>query len=113
MRDVGSNQLDVSVRWSDHSCVLAVAGELDIATVDVVNEAVSAALDVTSQLIIDLERVSFADARSVASLARSARLAERRGKSIAVRNWPPSIERVLVVFPEVGDSLGQLAARRW
>lgn len=106
MRDDAPNKLELSVSWHDGSCVLAVAGELDIATVGPLAEAASAALDVSNELIIDLEGVDFADVRGVASLVGSARAADRSGKRLAVRNWPSSMHRIVDVIPNARGLLG-------
>lgn len=98
------HQLDVSIAWEDDGCVLAVGGELDIATEGVLDNALSAALEVADDLTVDLGRLTFADSAGVAMLARWSRSAAEAGQQITVRNCPPSVELIADVV---------LDARQW
>ena len=96
-----SNQLHLSVAWDDAGCLLAVGGELDIATEAFLCEALAAALEVADELTVDLDGVAFADCVGISVLSRASRTAELAGKRLTVRNHPSSVERIAEVVPAV------------
>jgi anti-sigma B factor antagonist len=70
---------------SDGYEVLAVAGELDIATAPRMLSALNEALaDVANPLIVDLSRVVFMDSTGLALLMNARRRVRRRGQGFAI-----------------------------
>lgn len=96
-----SKQVQLSVAWDDDRCLLAVGGELDIATEAFLYDALTAALAVAGELTVDLDDVTFADCAGISVLSRAARIAHREGKRLTVRNHPPSVERIAEVVPSI------------
>jgi anti-sigma B factor antagonist len=78
---------------SDDSRELTVRlhGELDVATVPSISEAIeSARVDGSSSLVMDLRDLSFMDSSGIALLVRLA----NRAESVQVRNPSPNVRRV-------------------
>ncbi len=81
---------------SDDSCQITVRlhGELDVATVPSVSEAIESTIDHRpSGLVVDLEDLSFMDSSGIALLVQLA----NRAESVRVRNPSPNVRRVLEV----------------
>lgn len=86
--------------------VLRLAGELDVSTCDLVREAVLALLDTEQRAVIDLDQVSFVDFRGLDPLVECRQMAVEKGWAFELRNLPPSMTKLLELFPELVDGLG-------
>lgn len=79
--------------------ILALVGEMDIATTSVLRERLNAALSATTgphrQLIIDLSGVSFCDASGLALLVGTYRRARIAGVSLRLAGPQPQMMKVL------------------
>lgn len=85
-----------TVRAENSAMVVDVAGELDLATAPLLEDALMSAppgLDI----IVDLEHVSFMDARGVTALITAERHIRSHGASLRVRNAAPHVERVIEI----------------
>ncbi len=90
---------------SDGYEVLAVAGELDIATAPRMLSALNEALaDVDCPLIVDLSRVVFMDSTGLALLMNARRRVRRRGQGFAIVCPGGPISRVF----EIADMVESL-----
>lgn len=81
------------------SVVLAIAGEIDLATADTLIEAVSSILAAKGvrRLVLDLGEVRFLDARGVAALVTAHQQGAGRGVAVLVINCQRSPMRVLEI----------------
>ena len=87
--------LSVTARWDHRVCVLAVGGELDLATVPVLAEQAAAALRQSAErLIIDLSGLEFIDSGGVRALAEVTRAAPGR-PPVLVRGAGRRVRRLL------------------
>jgi anti-anti-sigma factor len=76
----------------DGSVVIALDGELDIATADELNAAVESALAaVTTCLVVDVERLGFADSSAIALWVKWSLRVPR----VEIRNARPIVRRVI------------------
>jgi anti-anti-sigma factor len=81
-----------------HRAVLAVSGELDLATVDRLQTAVEAAIaSGAAEVWVDLSHVGFMDSTGVRLLLSARALLRARSKSLAVICPPGPVRRVLEV----------------
>jgi anti-sigma B factor antagonist len=84
--------------------VIAVDGDVDLASVSEIQAHVDAALaDGDCRLVIDIEHVHFLDSSVLHTLFRTLRRVRRAGGDIAIVCVDPSILRVLEVFGLTGQ----------
>ena len=90
-------EFDVSrTELPDRGTVLAVEGELDMATAPVLEEALADA-GFAERLVVDLTACTFVDSSAVRVLVSSGRDSEAAGGSIALVVTNPGILRVLEI----------------
>ncbi|GLY88293.1 STAS domain-containing protein [Actinoallomurus iriomotensis] len=76
--------------------VLAISGELDIASTSALQDRITSVLDDTVMpLIIDLSDVSFCDASGLRMLVTVRRRAHDRGRAMALSGPRPNVRRLL------------------
>lgn len=99
----------VSVGWDGDVCVLHVEGDLDLAAGDLLRDAVVGAVAAGSgsQIVVDLDEVSFIDCRGMAAVLDAQALARRNGRALSVRNTPGSARRLAGVFPAGWEQLAE------
>ena len=99
-RDVGEDSPSIEVREIrvGHRAVLAVSGELEIATADTLREAVEGAIaSGAAELWVDLTHVRFMDSSGLRVLLSAQTLLRGRSKSLAVICPPGPVRRVFEV----------------
>jgi anti-anti-sigma factor len=102
--------LSVGHSRDEHGTVVAVVGEIDISTVELLNRELAVAADADAgPLIVDLGGVVFMDSTGLRTLVEAADGAERRSQGFALYRVPMAVGRVLQVtkldarFHEVPD----------
>lgn len=78
----------------DGVCV-AVAGEVDIDTAPRMRRALDAALEESSQVVVDLGAVTFMDSSGLSALIASQQRADAAGASLRLRHVPAMVLRLL------------------
>ena len=90
----------LTIRSERHDCthVIAVAGELDVATAQRVEDALRTveATDV-EQVIVDLAGLTFVDGNGVHLIARAEERCRTTAKRLGLRPGPPQIQRVFAL----------------
>ena len=82
----------------DGHVTLTVRGDIDIATIDQLEDARGAALSrEPRRLLIDLREVGFVDSSGLKFLIDTRRLAEREGWELALRRPGPGAMRVFTI----------------
>lgn len=83
----------------DSGVTLAVAGEIDLATVDRFASAMTELLagGQLTRLVVDLDQVTFMDSSGVAALVAASRLAADTGAGFMIVNCRDTIRRVLEI----------------
>lgn len=75
--------------------VIAVAGELDIATAPLLRNAITRSLGRRcTQVSLDLRELTFVDAAGVQALARAQAEAAVRGAHLEITEWSWALERI-------------------
>jgi len=87
----------VSVGAGHRTVRLAVSGEVDLATVDQLDRALSAAQRDAELVTLDLRRLRFMDCQGLAVVMSAATRAQVNGARFRVVRGPPAVNRVFVL----------------
>lgn len=79
----------------DDAVVVAVAGEIDMATAGLFWQALEHACERSGRVIVDLTDTTFIDSSGLAVLVRAHKLLDQRADSVVVRAPSPTIRQVL------------------
>lgn len=82
---------------SDGTCVVSVAGEMDLAVVAEFLELVLGCLDRAEALELDLQGVTFIDSSGLGALVRVRKEADNRGKRVSLVNVSAATHRLLEI----------------
>jgi anti-sigma B factor antagonist len=93
MSDVGD--FAVSIRRTPTEVIVAVDGEVDLSTASLLREALGSIDEV--DVAIDAAGLSFIDSSGLSVLVGAAKRLASAGHTLAVRNAPKSIRRVLEI----------------
>jgi anti-anti-sigma factor len=75
---------------------IAVAGEIDVATVPQLEQALSTRVDTAAEFHVDFSGVDFCDLRGLAAIIRVGRRL-RRGRRLIVHGLPEALRRAMVI----------------
>ncbi|MGH2554645.1 MAG: STAS domain-containing protein [Actinomycetota bacterium] len=90
-----SDHFSVQVILEGEVAQLLLSGELDVATVPLLEDHLTAAeADGAKTILIDLALVTFMDSSGLHSFVRAARRAGERGKRLAFANCPDAVRKV-------------------
>jgi anti-sigma B factor antagonist len=102
-------QLRVEVHRSADHVVLALNGELDLASAQLLQREVeSAEIAAAPRLVLDLEGLDFIDSSGLRVLLSAYERARERGQEFAVTRGSPQVQRLLAIT-RVGERLGIVA----
>ncbi|MCZ0984371.1 STAS domain-containing protein [Streptomyces diastatochromogenes] len=88
--------IDIKVQTTDQgSCLVSVAGELDVVTAREVRLALHAAIDHHDRIVVDLGRLHFCDCAGLAALLAANRAARARGVEMRLRAIPHALARII------------------
>lgn len=93
---VGDGPFDLRVESDGDSTVVWAAGELDLASVPALRDALLRAVD-AGDVVFDIGDVDFCDASTLGVLVGATKRARARGSRLVVRRPPPTIRRVIDV----------------
>jgi anti-anti-sigma factor len=96
------DHLTIDVRDVDDACVLALAGELDLASSPSLVERVEAVLPDGRPLVLDLRELTFIDSTGLGAIAGIERSAEKAGTTLKLVPGPSSVQRVFDVSGTAG-----------
>ena len=91
---IPDDELTIRVRHAPRYALVAIAGEIDIATVAGLRERLVALAVGGRPLVADLDQVSFIDAAGLGALACAARLAAEHGSGLHVVCARPQVRRL-------------------
>ena len=95
----------LEVRAQGRATVIAVSGELDLASSPALQEELDRVAASDSQLlIIDLRELDFMDSTGLSVLVRAHQRAEEQGRQLAMVKGPQQVQRLLSLTG-VGDRL--------
>jgi anti-anti-sigma factor len=97
-----------SAPTGDGGMDITIFGELDLATIEPVKEAVDKALATTGHVVIDLRACPFVDSSGIAVLAHAAIGLREQGRDLLLRGVQARVERTLDVAGLTSSNLLQL-----
>jgi anti-anti-sigma factor len=89
-------EIDSTFLARDVLC-LSVAGDIEMASTDVLDEAIARALAIhgIARVVLDMQRTTFLDSTGVRSLLLANQAASQSGIAFRIMNTPPIARRVL------------------
>jgi anti-sigma B factor antagonist len=90
----------LDVRRADQRLVVTVNGDLDLATADLLRDAIVGRLDedpTLASVVFDFTHVAFLDAYGIGVLVKLQMHAASRNGTVTVTNPQPMVERVLTI----------------
>jgi anti-sigma B factor antagonist len=84
----------LEVRSQGKATIIAVSGELDLASSPALQEELDRAAD-SEMLIIDLRELDFMDSTGLSVLVRAHQRAEEQGRRLAMVKGPQQVQRLL------------------
>ncbi len=92
-------ELDCDVLEPDGEVLVAVRGELDIATLDELEDCLDDVIERDKDAFLHLVDTEFVDARSIQAIFRAARALAARGHRLTVATRSQLTQRLLTVAP--------------
>ena len=74
--------------------VVVPAGEIDLATVELLQAEIDAAATESTQVVLDLRAVTFMDSAGLRLIVHSSRALEGKGGALAIVRGPKEVQRV-------------------
>lgn len=87
----------VDVSQDTGTVILRVCGELDLASREVIEPAVLAAIPTSYTVILDLADLTFCDSTGLTMFIAAKEKAEAEGTTLRLRNPRPNVARVLAI----------------
>jgi anti-sigma B factor antagonist len=87
----------VDVSQDTGTLILRLCGELDVASRDVIEPAVLAAIPTAYTVILDLSDLTFCDSSGLTMFLAAKEMAEAEGTTLRLRNPRPNVARVLEI----------------
>ncbi len=106
----------VEVRNEGRASVIAVSGELDLASSSALEEALTRVIDSSVELVIvDLRELEFMDSTGLSTLVKAHQRADEAGQRFALIRGPQQVQRLLSLTGvaerlELADSPAELLA---
>lgn len=94
---VGPEYLSAIVTFDPHAGVLSVVGDEDRSTAGSRRQALSCALRLGPDLVVDLRELRFADSSLMVDLAVLAQRLRTQGRQLRLRGPQPQIERLIQI----------------
>jgi anti-anti-sigma factor len=109
------NEFRVEVKDEAHATVLAVQGELDLASSSTLEEELARVPEDRSLIILDLRELEFMDSTGLSVVVKAHQRAEERGHRFGLVRGRPQVQRLLTLTGvagriEIGDSPEDLIA---
>jgi anti-sigma B factor antagonist len=92
------DQLRIVVRHEQDRIVLGLHGELDLASVPLLeSEIQSAEMNTTRMVVLDLEDLQFMDSAGLRTILSAHECSQERGQKFALTRGPQQIQRLLAI----------------
>lgn len=98
----GVSRVSVQGHRGSGAPVVQLHGDIDLASVDLLEDCLAAGVDCGGDVFVDLADVTLIDGASLSVLVRAGRVAERRGQTIRLVAPSPFVQRILAAA-ELGD----------
>jgi anti-sigma B factor antagonist len=99
-----ADQLRIDVRREPDRMIVTLAGELDMASADVLQRALTAAEDVQREpmIVLDLEQLEFIDSTGLRSILAACERCRERQQEFAITPGSPQVQRLLEISGAAG-----------
>jgi anti-anti-sigma factor len=87
-------EFSVSVSTKDSTETIAVRGDVDLATVDVLRAQLTAALERGEKVVLDLREVAFMDTQGLAAVIEAEQTSAASGTRFVVVRAPATVHRL-------------------
>jgi len=91
---IADRDFSVDVSSEDSKEVVAVTGEIDLATVDVLRAQLTSALQRAPKVVLDLRDVSFMDTQGLAAVIEAERSSSESGTAFVIVRAPATVHRL-------------------
>ena len=91
---IADREFSVNVSSEDSTELVTVAGDVDLATVDVVRAQLTSALERGGKVVLDLREVSFMDTQGLAAVIEAERSSSSSGTQFVVVRAPATVHRL-------------------
>jgi anti-anti-sigma factor len=91
---IADREFSVNVSRQDSAEIVAVTGDVDLATVDVLRAQLTSALDRARKVVLDLREVSFMDTQGLAAVIEAERASSAAGTDFVVVRAPATVHRL-------------------
>jgi anti-sigma B factor antagonist len=91
------DQLRIDVRHEADRVVLSLAGELDLATAELLEQAIDAAENGEQLVVLDLQALEFIDSTGLRGVLAALEGCRERGQEFAITPGSPQVQRLLSV----------------
>lgn len=96
--EMGSVGASFTTTTQNGMVVVAVRGDLDVASADSFQAALAAALEAGDvRVVVDLAELAFIDSSGLGALIRALKRARERGGGVRVENVSPTVRRVFEI----------------
>ncbi len=92
-----TDQLRIDVRHDADRVVLSLAGELDLATAELLEQAIDAAENGERLVVLDLQALEFIDSTGLRGVLAALERCQERGQEFAITPGSPQVQRLLSV----------------
>ena len=89
--------LTVSVTRGDGSATVSLEGELDLATADLVEEALRGVEEQATSVVIDLRELEFIDSTGLSVMLEAAGRSQQNSHSLHIRRGSGQVEKVFAL----------------
>lgn len=100
--------LKIHVRREPDQVVVALAGELDLASAPLLQSEIEAAASNGTMLVLDMQELEFIDSTGLRIILSAHERAQEHGQELALRNVQQQVERLLSIT-RVGEHLKIIA----
>lgn len=92
------DQLQIDVRHDGGRAILVLAGELDLASAEILQRAVDdPTLAAEPMLVLDLEQLQFIDSTGLRIILKALERCRSRGQEFAITRGSPQVQRLLSI----------------
>jgi anti-anti-sigma factor len=91
------DQLRIDVRHDGGRAILALAGELDMASAGILQRAIDETLVGEPSLVLDLEQLQFIDSTGLRVILKALECCRSRGQEFAITRGSQQVQRLLSI----------------
>jgi|1185.fasta_scaffold85680_2 anti-sigma B factor antagonist len=93
-RAIADQEFSVNVSSADSTELVAVTGDVDLATVDVLRAQLTSALQRGEKVVLDLREVAFMDTQGLAAVIEAEKSSSESGTQFVVVRAPATVHRL-------------------